>query len=252
MHKRMTKLVLMLGMLLLLNACVTDLQTIHSADGLVVRMLRASVTNIYIIETHGKRLMVDTGDTEDAEAIDKMLRDHSIDPDTIDYIVITHGHADHAGGTRYFKDKYGIKIIAGRGDHALLAKGENDELCPTNTLAVLLKPKYQHAKYRPVEADIWVDKELDLAGFGISGWIKAVPGHTLGTIVMTIQNKAFVGDLMRGGVIWKSDPTVSFYICNEEENARDIKNLLQDSQIDEWYSGHFGPLKVEDIKKKFN
>jgi len=41
-----------------------------------------------------------------------------LDPAQIKYVVVTHGHTDHYGGSQYFKDTYGAKIIMSQKDSA--------------------------------------------------------------------------------------------------------------------------------------
>ncbi len=52
----------------------------------------------YLVEANGKRLLVDCGIFQGSnELSDRNYQPLSIDPKTIDYVVLTHAHLDHTG-----------------------------------------------------------------------------------------------------------------------------------------------------------
>ena len=52
----------------------------------------------YLVEAAGKRLLVDCGIFQGLrELTDRNYQPLSIDPKTIDYVVLTHAHLDHTG-----------------------------------------------------------------------------------------------------------------------------------------------------------
>ena len=59
----------------------------------------------------------------------------------------------------------------------------------------------------------------------IPGAIVPLPGHTPGSLVVTIAGAAFVGDLFRGGIVG-SPAEVHFYMCDLDDNHRDVRTLL--------------------------
>jgi metallo-beta-lactamase class B len=50
------------------------------------------------------------------------LRTLGLDPATIKYVVISHGHSDHSGGAKYLQDKFNARVILGAADWDLLDK----------------------------------------------------------------------------------------------------------------------------------
>lgn len=51
-------------------------------------------------------------ETEAREIIEPGLRKMGLDPKDVRWVVVTHSHADHFGGAKYFQDKYGAKVIS--------------------------------------------------------------------------------------------------------------------------------------------
>ncbi len=235
---------------LALVACRPALTTVSTPE-ITVRTVATTIANVHVVDADGKRLMIDSGEPGAGPAIDEELRAHDVDPRTVDFLVLSHGHADHAGNARYFQARYGTKIIAGKGDEDLLARGQNDELCPTSCLASMLWPKFQYLRYEPVKADYWVEGEMDLAPFGIAGRIRAVPGHTRGSLVTVIHHQAFVGDLIRGGLDEPTEPALHLYMCDRDGNRRDVERLLAEPGIERWFTGHFGPLAARTIRNHY-
>jgi glyoxylase-like metal-dependent hydrolase (beta-lactamase superfamily II) len=61
-------------------------------------------STVTLIQTDQFRIIVDTGFAGDMENITASLNKCRIDPNQIDLIVNTHGHKDHTGNNRFFKN----------------------------------------------------------------------------------------------------------------------------------------------------
>ncbi|WP_162792416.1 MBL fold metallo-hydrolase [Novosphingobium sp. P6W] len=93
------------------------------------------------------------------------LKTLGLDPATIRYVVVSHGHADHYGGARYIQDTFGARIVASRKDW---------DVIEAETGATDPKPR----------RDIVVDRMLDLRIGNTNLNIVETPGHTPGTLSM--------------------------------------------------------------------
>jgi len=222
--------------------CATATHTTKISKS-TVYTLREAYNNIHIIRTGSQLVMIDAGLERSAPRVEERIRNLGLDPKKLKAIIVTHGHADHAGGAQYFRKKYGTRIIAGHGDQELLKKGRNDELCPTDSRGRSSKKEHQSETYTPYSADVWIKKDTDLEPLiGIPGKIITLPGHTKGSIVVVIDNAAYVGDLFRGGIVGSS-ANMHFYMCDQEGNKRDIRKLLKTyPKIKTYFTGHFGPV----------
>lgn len=216
-----------------------------------VKTFTVSLANIHVIDAGGKRLMIDAGKHGDEPRLLAAMRKEGIDPRSIDYLILTHGHTDHAGGAQYFKEHFGTPILAGKADQPMLSSGRNGTLCPTGVLARFLKPSIERESYPPVSADIWVEDAFDLAQLGVAGEVLVAPSHTPGSLVVIMDDKAFVGDLVRGQLIGKTRPARHFYMCGREDNDRDILRLLEARNIETWYTGHMGPVSADAVSERF-
>ncbi len=199
--------------------------------------------------------MFDSGLEVDAPSLAADMRRVGINPESLGAIILSHGHADHAGGADYFRRNFGVSIVAGAGDREMLAAGHNDRLCPTNADARSRLQTDQTATYAPYAANTVVEGEQDLKPLtGISGRILAVPGHTAGSVVVILPEAgaALVGDLFRGGVIG-SAAELHFYMCDLDGNRRAIRALVDEQAptVDTFFVGHFGPVSRASVTARF-
>ena len=232
-----------------LVACAASRSRTPLAEGLEVRTLVREYTNAHLVVQGQRYLLVDAGLAEEAERLDNDLREEGFDPAKLGAIILTHGHADHAGGALYFQQRYGTRIIAGR-DEQMMAVGHNDTLCPTDSRAKKRLPEDQAATYSPTRADLVIEAATPLGPLtGLEGQILPLPGHTAGSLVVQVGDAVFVGDLFRGAILG-STAERHFYMCDLEDNRQDLAHLLLNlapsAQL--FFPGHFGPLTRQAVQ----
>jgi len=52
--------------------------------------------------------------------VDEGLRKLGLNPADIKYVIVSHGHGDHAGGAKYLQDKFGARLLMSEADYAML------------------------------------------------------------------------------------------------------------------------------------
>jgi metallo-beta-lactamase class B len=88
------------------------------------------------------------------------LKTLGLDPATIKYVIVSHGHSDHSGGAKYLQDRFNAHVILGAADWDLLDRSSGAR--PRRDLTATDGQK------------------LTLGDTTIT--IYATPGHTLGTL----------------------------------------------------------------------
>jgi metallo-beta-lactamase class B len=102
-------------------------------------------------------------DDEVAEGLKKV----GLDPATIKYVIISHGHSDHSGGAKFLQDRYKARVLLSAADWDLLDRGRGT---------------------RPARDMVATDgQKLTLGDTTITMYI--TPGHTAGTLSYLIPVK---------------------------------------------------------------
>ena len=93
--------------------------------------------------------------------VDEGLRRLGLNPADIKYVIVSHGHLDHAGGAKYLQEKYGSRLIMSAADYDLLDQ--------------------QNPSWKPKRDMVATDgMALTLGDFTMTLYL--TPGHTEGTI----------------------------------------------------------------------
>jgi hydroxyacylglutathione hydrolase len=117
----------------------------------------------YLIADSGDGALIDPGDPEVALALS---RDHGVRPR---FVLHTHGHLDHTGGTRRVASALGATVYGSEADQAL---------------------------YRP-DVDVRGEAVLDLGALRVR--VHEVPGHTPGSVLFEWKGLLFTGDTLFWG-----------------------------------------------------
>jgi metallo-beta-lactamase class B len=122
-------------------------------------------TTVYAVTTPDGIVLIDAlyPDKYETTLLPQMTK-AGLDPAKVKYVLITHGHADHFGGSTYFQQKYGAKVVLSPADWDLVAKAR--------------MPAGHPAPKRDVEAK---DGEPITVG-GLAFTPVFVPGHTPGSL----------------------------------------------------------------------
>ena len=90
------------------------------------------------------------------------LRSFGLDPGSIKYAIVSHGHRDHSGGARYLQDSFKTRVLLSAADWDMLAANTRDPVKPARDLVVT------------------DGQALTLGGTTLRMYI--TPGHTPGTV----------------------------------------------------------------------
>ena len=211
-------------------------------------------TNAHLVVKDGAAFLFDSGYAKNAPLLEADVRAAGVDPKNLKAIIISHGHADHAGGALSFHQQFGVPVIIGDGDQGMYATGKNEPLCPTGLIGNLRHRGDETATYSPSAPDVIVTDTLELEPLtGIPGKVIHQPGHTGGSLIVVVGDVALVGDLFRGGIVGSGAET-HFYQCDLELNRHNVVQVLKElapaAQL--FFVGHFGPVSREAVAEHFH
>ncbi len=251
---RLTALILALGTipLVLLSSFGTKKRYVHHKDFNVTH-IKQGFANVYVAQQGDKIVMIDSGNPEKSHDLESRLLNMGINPKSIEYLILTHAHPDHAGNARYFQEKYGMQILSGIGEKEIIAnQGEDGNLCPIGFMGTMVGKTIAKERYAPFETDIYIKDEFDLKTLGFDGIIVPFPGHTPGSLIVYLGDAVFVGDIIRGKTLNKKKPTRHLFVCDFDQNLANIEAISKLKGVKHWYPGHGGPLVQEDVKQFIN
>lgn len=153
----------------------------------------------------------------------------------IKYIILTHGHLDHAAGVSDIKKSTNAKIYMNKKDEYLI-KGKGAEITPI----------LRNAK--TFDVDVYIS-EGDLIAIGnLKAKVLETPGHSPGGISLLMDGIVLTGDALFKGSVGRCD----FEFGSMEDLISAVKEkilILPDNT--KVYPGH-GPSTTVGAEKKFN
>lgn len=194
-------------------------------------------SNAYLIETGGKRVLIDTGAgglmDDKVGMLRRSLAAAGYRPDDITDIVITHLHVDHAG--RLVRDKVAgypnavVHLASAEADYWLSAKERAD--APEEQKADFDAAPKLLAPYRAA-GRLKLYQSRDTIAPGISYIPK--PGHTPGSIAVELntdhQVMLFMGNLVVAEAVQFAEPSVTFvYDQNGNETVSSRRAALDEA-----------------------
>jgi glyoxylase-like metal-dependent hydrolase (beta-lactamase superfamily II) len=214
-----------------------------------VRLLRLRWSNAYLLV--GERVvLVDAGSPGDERTILAAVAALGRGRDALAAIVLTHGHADHAGAAAAVRAATGAPVLLGAGDVAMAAAGRNVALVPTGLEARLVRPFVPQA-FPPLAPDEVLEGPRDLAGFGVPATVRPLGGHTRGSAIVELGGgDVLVGDLVRGGRLggrWRGTQPMTHYYEEEPAAVTAVVDLVLGAGARRLLVGHGGPLAAAAV-----
>jgi glyoxylase-like metal-dependent hydrolase (beta-lactamase superfamily II) len=143
-----------------------------------------------IDEPSRRAVVIDPG--MDSEAVLEVVRRRQLH---VESIVITHGHFDHVFSGALFKEQTGAEVVMHPNDLPLLA-----EVPQTARFFGIKAPV-------PPNPDRLVREGDMVAVGGMSLRVLETPGHTPGSISLSLDDAVFVGDTLFAGSVGRTDLT---------------------------------------------
>jgi len=183
----------------------------ETKNGYKIIQILGGRSNVFLLTNDKVNILIDTSVSRLWTKLQKQLDSLSIK--TIDYLILTHAHIDHAANANRIKTKFNASVIIHKNESEYLLKGDN--IIPkgttfftrpmVNIFSKLLSPSL--LKYEPCEPDLVVDSDYDFKNIGFNAYLTHTPGHTIGSMSLIVDDEiAIVGDAMFGVFKWSIFP----------------------------------------------
>ena len=217
----------------------TPLPATKVFDDLYCIGTRSVVT--WVLKTSEGLVMMDSmWDTKDAKLIEEGMIELGLNPADVRCIIVTHGHGDHYGGAKYFREKYGSEVIMTERDYEFmigLSVRANSERSP--------KP----------QADVFVKNE-DIVRVGDKDIrIIETPGHTPGTLstIFTVKNNGEEHTaFLWGGTGYPKVDEIKFLLFDYKDSVDTFEKYAKEAGAEIPLVGHLyrdnGYAKLEGVR----
>ncbi|MBU5669025.1 MBL fold metallo-hydrolase [Peptoniphilus sp. MSJ-1] len=187
--------------------------------------------NCFIVFDENKEaFVVDPGGS--TEEIIKAIDENKFN---INFILLTHGHADHVGAVAELKEKYNAPVYLSEEDKDFL---ENPENMRSSSFGLKVEKTKVDNIVKDGDRIKFSDDEIKVI---------ATPGHTLGSVCYLFKNFLFAGDTLFAGSIGRTDFPESDHSLMVE-SLKILKNLDNEIYV---LSGH-GPESQMGYEKDSN
>lgn len=202
-------------------------------------------------------VLVDTGIPGSEAKIGRALRKHGRDFHDIKLIVVTHAHTDHAGSAARLRELTGAPILAHASDLDYYERRKEMTYCVAHWWGPLfLRSGVPGEPYVAFTPDILLrdNASIDLNSYGIEGVARHTPGHTAGSVSVTLASgDALVGDLVAsgillGGVIRTGHATRPPFEDDPQAVGKELMGLV-DAGYQRFHMGHGGPLPAAEVRR---
>lgn len=196
---------------------------------------------VYLIHIGDAAALVDAGCGRSTGEILANARSLGVDPDRIQYLLITHCHFDHTGGAQALRDSTGCKIVAHELEAPFLEDGDQ-EVTAASWYGEFLEPFPVDIKLKGARDEVKLGERV----------VEAIhtPGHSPGSVVYLLESeglRVLFGQDVHG-------PLHPSLLSNRDDYLESL-NLLLSQDADVLCEGHYGVLrgrkKVSEFIRQF-
>ena len=192
--------------------------------------------HVYLIDGGREMALIDGGAGLTIEPILERIRFDGLNSSCLRYLVLTHAHADHAGGAALWREKFGLEVVASTVSAEYVRNGDEERI----SLGIAKRGGFYPADYVfkacdvahvLTEGDGLRVGDLELRAF-------ETPGHCSGmlSLLMNDQGRSclFTGDtVFHGGKRLMSN----LWDCNLQDYVASIRKLAA-LEVDALLPGH--------------
>jgi hydroxyacylglutathione hydrolase len=190
--------------------------------------------NIYLVDGGGEYVVIDAGSGMDSNAIVAWVQRDGIAIEQIKALILTHAHADHAGGASKLRHDLSVPVLAGSLTADIVASGDEARISLPEARRNGIYPAWYRFKACPIDRALCNGETIAIGSLTLQ--VIAVPGHSADMIALYCPELGalFAGDtVFSGGMLaLQSSPDFSL-----SEYRRTIASLSS-MNLKQLFSGH--------------
>lgn len=187
----------------------------------------------YVLKSEAGSVLIDCGTPEGYEQLKANVKKIGCEPGEIKMILGTHGHYDHVGAAKLWKEEYGSLLKLHPLDIPQVEQGDDVK----TTASLLYGTKFPAC---PVDGTLNEGETLEVGGTRIE--VIYTPGHTTGSVCFDLT----MGDmriLIAGDTLWGG---FSDKIGSSEDAWKESLKKITARHYDAFTFGHVNPQLIAD------
>lgn len=226
------------------------MKTFRTSKGTLIQKIAGGRSNVFLVKASREIFLIDTGPAFMRNQLLKRLQKAGIE--SIDYLILTHTHFDHAANASIIKERAGAKVIVHANEAAYLLSGDSPIPHGSNLFTSWLikdfgKMVQKQVIYPSCQADILVNNEFTFSDHGSDIRIIHTPGHSSGSMCIIIDNEiALAGDTLVGTIPGRCFPP---FLDDIPELIHSWQELLK-TECAIFLPSHGSEVKREVVEKK--
>lgn len=192
---------------------------------------------VYLVATGGRAALIDAGCGLATDMLLANIEAAGVNPGSIDFLLLTHCHYDHAGGAAELRKRLGCRVVVHALEAVFVEDGNNDVTAARWYLGTMVPC--------PVDRRLTRSREEILLGKHPITALH-IPGHSPGSVAYMVES---------GGkrVLFAQDvhgPLHPALLSNHEDYVASLQRLL-DVKADILCEGHLGIIEGRDAVDGF-
>lgn len=180
--------------------------------------------HVYAVDGGSEIALIDAGSGLDVDAIVERMRFDGLDLSKLRYVVLTHGHADHAGGAIHWRERFGVDVLAHPTTAQYVATADLKAISLAAAIAAGVYPADYRFRACPVGGTLRGGDSFRVGDLTLS--MHDAPGHCSGQIAVLLEHASqrhlFSADaVFHGGRIVLQN----IWDCNLHESLETIRAL---------------------------
>jgi len=219
---------------------MTEIKTI-----MVMLPFKMGSVNCYLVENNANYVLIDTGSSNQRGELEKELENAGCKLGNLKLIVITHGDFDHTGNAAYLCEKFSVKVAMHPDDVKMAEYGDmfSNRKQPNILIRKLTPILFGFGKGERFKPDILIGEGDNLSEHGIDAKILSIPGHSMGSIGVLLNN----GNLICGDLLENQESPSLNSIMDDMAAAKASIERLKGLEIKTIYPGHGKPFSKEQL-----
>ncbi len=200
----------------------------------------ASDCNVYLIGSGDEFALIDSGTGQSVEHILKEIKAAGCSVGCLKYIILTHLHADHAGGACRLRESTGAELVVWSESKRILEEGDETAIDLDRAREAGFYPK--DYRFEPCKADVPIQDGDVLKVGELKVRTLLTPGHSRLDTSFLVERKDGHVSLFAGDTVFAGGRISLLHTHDFDQHAlaRSMKRL-NDESFESLFPGHLQP-----------